>query len=202
MRIVRAWNTWTLIALTIFWIYLDLNVFQSAISGALKFVLLGAMLTVTAGVIGISIAAREAFPFALGLVLFGTLLSSVPSFHLDGTNIFPNQWRVAAVLAGCGLLVCSRWIKELSDQNPFSQKLKTPSSKTLGPRSYLSGQKVEIIVRLPNRRFAFEPGRRSIVDIQHQRRRVQSVDVGARGILDVSAQDHHAHGRKLPFWVR
>lgn len=202
MRTARAWNAWILIALTIFWIYLDLNVFQSALSVALKFILLGAALTVTAGLIGISIAAREAFPFALGLVFFGALVSNIPSFHFDRPNITPEQWKVAAVLAGCGLLVCSQWIKALTDRNPIIQKFKMPYAETPVSRSYLSGQRVKIIVRLPHHRFAVEPGRRCIVGIQRQRKRAQGEDLSTRGILDGAVQDHHVRGRKLPFWVR
>lgn len=191
-RTTRSWTGWILIALMIAWMYLASRVLQAASSDALKFTLLGALLAITGVLIGISIAAEEIFPFALGLVFFGTLLSNIPLFRLQSLQFPPDHWKMAIALAGCGMLICSRWIHKIAERLPPFHNATTSHSIPLP-----SDPKVEITVRLAHRGLSIVPRRRRVrtSNASHVDHKIGNASAGSEGRYD--KRDH-----KVPFWVR
>lgn len=202
IRTTHTWKGWLLVALMISWIYLASRLLQSASSEVLKFTLLGGVLAITELLIGISIAAGEVFPFALGLVFFGTLLSYIPFFHLDSVNFPPDHWEMAVALAACAMLICSRWINQAAEHLPLSYGFKTPKVETSDSIPDPPDQKVEITVRMARREFAVQPGRRCIVSIRHPRKSAPRVKEALENTSDGGIWKHQDRDHKLPFWVR
>lgn len=163
----RPWGRWILIALMILWIYMASSVLESTSSVALKFVLLGGVLAITEALIGTSIAMGEVFSFALGLVFIGVLLSNIPFLHLGALKIPPDHWKLAVALAGCGMLISSRWINDTAERLPLFHgfKIPKPVTRDSGPDS--KSQKVETTVRVARVDSTVSPRRERIVRIRH-----------------------------------
>lgn len=188
----RSWKRWILIVLMMAWMYLASSVLQVASSEALKFTLLGGFLAVTEVLIGISIAAGELLPFALGLVFFGTLLSNIPLFDLQSLKLPPDQWKMAVALAGCAMLISSRWIQKIAERLPLFRNAKTSHSIPLP-----SNPKVEITVRLVYRGLSLGPRRRWVRRSNASRADEKIGNPPGGSVRSYDKQDH-----KLPFWVR
>ena len=202
IRTTHTWKGWLLVALMISWIYLASRLLQSASSEVLKFTLLGGVLAITEVLIGISIAAEEVFSFALGLVFIGTLLSYIPFFHLHSLNFPPDHWKMAVALAGCAMLICSRWINQIAEHLPLPHGFRTPKVETSDFIPDPPDQKVEITVRMAHREFAIPPGRRCIVSIRQPRKSASSVEAALGNTSDGGIRRHEEHDHKLPFWVK
>lgn len=202
IRTTHTWKGWLLVALIISWIYVASRLLQSASSEVLKFTLLGGVLAITAVLIGISIAAGEVFPFALGLVFFGTLLSYIPFFHLHSLNFPPDHWKMAVVLAGCAMLICSRWINRIAEHLPLPHAFKRLKVETSDFIPDPPDQKAEMTVRMAHREFAIPSGRRCIVSIRQPRKSASSMEVAFRNASDGGIRRHEERDHKLPFWIK
>lgn len=196
-RAARTWRRWTLIALMIAWIYLASSVLQGVASIALNFTLLGVFLAVTEVLTGISIAAGEVLPFALGLVFFGTLLSNIPFFHLQLVNVPPDHWKIAVALAGCAMLIGSRWINEVIEHLPLLREFKTSNTGISHSIPNPSDHKIEITVRVAHRGFSIFPRRRRV-----RRSNASHVDEKIVHASGGSEMRYDRHDHKVPFWVR
>jgi len=201
-RATRTWGRWILIALMILWVYMASSVLQSTSSVALKFILLGGVLAITEALIGISIAMGEVFPFALGLVFFGVLLSNVPFLHLGALNFPPDHWKLVVALAGCGMLIASRWINDIAQRLPFFHgfKIPTPVTRDSGPDS--RGQKVEITVRVARLGSSISSRRERVVRIRHPKKSPWHAEQCAENTSDAEVTKYSEPDHKLPFWVR
>ena len=200
-RATRTWKRWVLITLMILWIYSASSVLESTSSVALKYILLGGVLAVTEALVGISIAMGEVFPFALGLVFFGVLLSNIPFLHLGALNFPPDHWKLAVALAGCGMLISSRWINDIAERLPLFHgfKIPKPVTRDSGPDS--KSQKVEITVRVA--RLGSNSSRRErIVRIHHPKNSPWNTEPSAESTSDGGVNKYNEPDHKLPFWVR
>lgn len=191
IRTTHTWKEWLLVALMISWMYLASGLLQSASSEVLKFTLLGGVLAITEVLIGISIAMGKVFPFALGLVFFGTLLSYIPFVHLHSLNFPPDHWKMAVALAACAMLISSRWINQIAEHLPLPHAFKRLKVETSDFIPDPPDQKAEITVGMTHREFAIPPGRRCIVSIRQPR---NAPDGGIRR--------HEERDHKLPFWIK
>jgi hypothetical protein len=113
MRAAGTSRKWIPIIVMVGWIYVGSSLLENAASNAIKYTLLGAVIATTEVLIGLSIAAGQVFPFALGLVFLGTLLSSIPLFHAGSFTFPPDHWKVAGALAGSAALLLSPWIRRM-----------------------------------------------------------------------------------------
>ena len=201
-RATRTWKRWVLITLMILWIYSASSVLESASSVALKYILLGGVLAITEALVGISIAMGEVFPFALGLVFFGVLLSNIPFLHLGALNFPPDHWKLAVALAGCGMLICSRWINDIAERLPFFHGFKMPKPVTRDSGPDPRGQKVEITVRVARVDSSISPRRERIVRIRHPNRSQRNGEQCAESTSDGGVSKYNEPDHKQPFWVR
>jgi uncharacterized membrane protein YphA (DoxX/SURF4 family) len=202
IRTTHTWKRWLLVGVMISWIYLASSLLQSASSEVLKFTLLCGVLAITEVLIGISIAAGEVFPFALGLVFFGTLLSYIPFFHLHSFNFPPDHWKLAVALAACAVLINSRWINQVAEHLALPHGFKTTKVETSDSIPDPPDQKVEITVRMARREFAILPRRRCIVSIRHPRKSAPIVKEALENTSAGGIWKHQDRDHKLPFWVR
>jgi hypothetical protein len=201
-RATRTWKRWILIALMILWIYIASSVLENTSSAALKYILLGGILAITEALAGISIAIGAIFPFALGLVFFGVLLSNIPFLHLGALNLPPDHWKLVVALAGCGMLISSRWINDIRERFPFFHgfKMLRPVTRDSGPDS--RGQKVEITVRVARVDSSISPRRERIVRIRHPKKSLRNAEQCAESTSDGGVSKYNEPDHKLPFWVR
>lgn len=202
IRTTHTWKGWRLVALVISWIYLASWLLQNTSSEVLKFILLGGVLAITEVLIGISIAMGEVFPFVLGLVFFGALLSNIPFLHPDAMNFPPGHWKLLVALAGCTMLVCSRWINQIAGHLPLLRGFKRPQGETSDFIPDPPDQKVEITVRMAHRGFAIPLQTRCIVSIRHPRENASSVETGLGNASHGGIRRNEKHDHKLPFWVK
>lgn len=201
-RATRTWKRWVLITLMILWIYSASNVLESTSSVALKFILLGGVLAITEALVGISIAMGEVFPFALGLVFFGVLLSNIPFLHLGALNFPPDHWKLAVALAGCGMLISSRWINDIAERLPFFHGFKMPKPVTRDSGPDPRGQKVEITVRVARVDSSISPRRERMVRIRHPKKSLRNAEQCAESTSDGGVSKYTEPDHKQPFWVR
>lgn len=202
IRTTHTWKEWLLVALMISWIYLASGLLQSTSSEILKFILLGGVLAITEVLIGISIAMGEVFPFVLGLVFFGALLSNIPFLHLGALDFPPDHWKLLVALAGCAMLICSQWINQVSGRLPLPRGFRRPKVETSDFIADPPDQKVEITVRMAHREFAIPPQRRCIVSIRQPRKSVSSVEAAPGNTSHGGIPRHEERDHKLPFWVK
>ncbi len=113
MKLAGTWRKWVLILAMIAWIYAANSMLQNVASPSVKYILIGAVIGITVVLIGLSIAAEQVFPFAAGLILLETLLSSIPLFHDGSFSFHPDHWKIAVALAGAASLLLSRWIRRV-----------------------------------------------------------------------------------------
>lgn len=198
----RRWGRWILIALMIFWIYMGSSVLQSTSSVAFKFILLGGVLAITEALIGISIAMGEVFPFALGLVFFGALLSNIPFLRLGALNIPPDHWKLVVALAGCGMLIFSRWINDIAERVPLFHGFTMPKIATRNSGPDPSGHKVEVTVRVARPGSSISARRERILRIRHVKKDPGKAEQCAENTSGRKAGKFNEPDHKLPFWVR
>jgi len=193
---------WILVALMILWIYLASSVLQSTAPAALKFILLGGVLAITEALIGISIAMGEVFPFALGLVFFGALLSNIPFMQLGTLNFPPDHWKLVVALAGCGMLILSLWINDIAERRPLFHgfKISKPVTRDSGPDS--RSQKVEITLRVARLGSFISSRRERIVRIRHPQKSPWNAEPSRENMSDGEVRKYNEPDHKLPFWVR
>lgn len=201
-RATRTWKRWVLITLMILWIYSASSVLESTSSVALKYILLGGVLAITEALVGISITMGEVFPFALGLVFFGVLLSNIPFLHLGALNFPPDHWKLAVALAGCGMLISSRWINDIAERLPFFHGFKMPKPVTRDSGPDPRGQKVEITVRVARVDSSISPRRERMVRIRYFKKSQRNGDQCAESTSDGGVNKYNEPDHKLPFWVR
>lgn len=201
-RATSTGKRWILVALMILWIYLASIVLQSTAFVALKFILLGGVLAITEALIGISIAMGEVFPFALGLVFFGVLLSNIPFLRLGTLNFPPDNWKLVVALAGCGMLISSRWINDTAERLPLFDGFKgpKPATRDSGPGS--RGPKVEITVRVARLGSSISSRRERIVRNRHPQKSPWNAEPSTENMSDGEVRKYNEPDHKLPFWVR
>jgi hypothetical protein len=201
MKLAGTWRKWVLILAMIAWIYAANSMLQNVASPSVKYTLIGAVIGITVVLIGLSIAAEQVFPFAAGLILLGTLLSSIPLFHDGSFSFHPDHWKIAVALAGAASLLLSRWIRRVVHHLCVLYRLacfEEKSESTLGDER----DDVQILIRF-NRGFDSLWKPRCTVTIRHPRNSARNA--AQANLWNASGRSGRApnlHDHKLPFWVR
>lgn len=193
---------WLLIVLVISWIYLASSMLQEISSVALKFIFLGGAIAITEVLIAISIAVGEVFPFALGLVFFGTLLSNIPVFHLPSLSLPSAQSKAALALIACGVLLFSRWINDTTKRIPLLHGLRVSSKSTSHSDPYTCIREFEMTAGPKHHRIFDSLAGQRVISIQSAKKSILIPDEKTRSASSSHIQGHNRRDHKLPFWVR
>jgi hypothetical protein len=83
------------------WPYFVFRVLPGASSVVLMVTISGGITADMEVLRGIFIAAGEAFPCALEVVIIGMLLAHISFFNPKSLDLLPEHWRMVIALAGC-----------------------------------------------------------------------------------------------------
>lgn len=200
MKPASGWRRWIPIFVMIAWIYAASSLLQNAAPNTVTYTLLGGVIGITGVLVGLSIATGQFFPFAVGLIFLGTLLSSIPLFHAGSFTFPPDHWKVAVALAGSGALLLSPWIgrtvRRLSMLHAFNS-LDGRAEPKSGPASR---EDVQILIRLDSG-LDLMPNQRCTVTIRRPRESVRTDEV-VKSDSESGGWRSAEHDHKMPFWVR
>ena len=198
-----AWRKWIPIIAMVSWIYVASSLLRYAASATVNYILVGGIIGFTVVLIGLSIAGEQLFTFAAGLILLGTLLSSISPLHAGSFSFPPDHWKIAVVLAGGAALFLSPWIKSTVGHLSFFDRPELLDEEAephceFDPRD----EDVEILIRLDNRGVDLLRNARCIVTIQNPRKCGATNAAELGNAFKIGGQDTGLHDHRLPFSVK
>ena len=196
-----AWRKWIPIIAMVSWIYVASSLLRYAASATVNYILVGGIIGFTIVLIGLSIAGKQVFPFAAGLIFLGTLLSSISPLHAGSFSFPPDHWKIAVVLAGGAALFLPPWIRSMVEHLSIPHRLVFLDEKPELKVGRDSNEDVQILIRL-DRGFDCLRKPQCTVTVRHPKKSARTAAETYKSDSDRLEQRSAEHDHKLPFWVR